>query len=183
MCLFNCQRKNKKIIYANVYRNTINDGDSQTSPLPISPEEGGTSVHRLPFGCSLFDGGSTVNRLLFLFFNLIMAYIYAVNTEQLWLLMTGFRTAAIGQNENVSFWSRSRNGVNPAWWYVQFGSNSKFGQLWYLISKSYFYFTVVFGFWRCERAVSWTQIWQKILFFVLKITERPQNILKWPVHI
>ena len=24
MCLFNCQRKNKKIIYANVYRNTIN---------------------------------------------------------------------------------------------------------------------------------------------------------------
>ena len=35
MCLFNCQRKNKKIIYANVYRNTINDGDSQTSPLPI----------------------------------------------------------------------------------------------------------------------------------------------------
>ena len=28
MCLFNCQRKNKKIIYANVYWNTINDGDS-----------------------------------------------------------------------------------------------------------------------------------------------------------
>ena len=84
MCLFNCQRKNKKIIYANVYRNTINDGDSQTSPLPISPEGGGKSVHRLPFGCSFFDGGSTVNRLLFLFFNLIMAYIYAVNTEQLW---------------------------------------------------------------------------------------------------
>ena len=47
MCLFNCQRKNKKIIYANVYRNTINDGDSQTSPLPIFPEGGGTSVHRL----------------------------------------------------------------------------------------------------------------------------------------
>ena len=46
MCLFNCQRKNKKIIYANVYRNTINDGDSQTSPLPIFPG-GGTSVHRL----------------------------------------------------------------------------------------------------------------------------------------
>ena len=45
MCLFNCQRKNKKIIYANVYRNTINDGDSQTSPLPIFPERGGTSVH------------------------------------------------------------------------------------------------------------------------------------------
>ena len=41
MCLFNCQRKNKKIIYANVYRNTINDGDSQTSPLPIFPEGGG----------------------------------------------------------------------------------------------------------------------------------------------
>ena len=82
--LFNCQRKNKNIIYANVYRNTINDGDSQTSPLPISPEGGGTSIHRLLFGCSFFDGGSTVNRLLFLFFNLIMAYIYAVNTEQLW---------------------------------------------------------------------------------------------------
>ena len=26
--LFNCQRKNKKIIYADVYLNTINDGDS-----------------------------------------------------------------------------------------------------------------------------------------------------------
>ena len=47
MCLFNCQGKNKKLIYANVYRNTINDGDSQTSPLPIFPEGGGTSVHRL----------------------------------------------------------------------------------------------------------------------------------------
>ena len=47
MCLFNCQGKNKKIIYANVYRNTINDGDSQTSPLPIFPEGVGTSVHRL----------------------------------------------------------------------------------------------------------------------------------------
>ena len=47
LCLFNCQRKNKKIIYANVYRNTINDGDSQTSPLPIFPEGVGTSVHRL----------------------------------------------------------------------------------------------------------------------------------------
>ena len=39
--------KNKKIIYANEYWNTINDGDSQTSPLPIFPEGGGTSVHRL----------------------------------------------------------------------------------------------------------------------------------------
>ena len=46
-CLFNCQRKNKKIIYANVYRNTINDGDSQKFPLPIFPERVGTSVHRL----------------------------------------------------------------------------------------------------------------------------------------
>ena len=46
---FNSQRKNNKIIYANVYRNTINDGDSQTSPLPTFPEGGGggTSVHRL----------------------------------------------------------------------------------------------------------------------------------------
>ena len=34
-------RKNKKIIYANVYRNTINDGDSQTSPLPMFPQGGG----------------------------------------------------------------------------------------------------------------------------------------------
>ena len=47
MCLFNCQRKNKNIIYANVYGNTINDGDSQTSPLPIFPEGRGTSAHRL----------------------------------------------------------------------------------------------------------------------------------------
>ena len=41
MCLFNCQGKNKKLIYANLYRNTINDGDSQTSPLPIFTEGGG----------------------------------------------------------------------------------------------------------------------------------------------
>ena len=47
MYLFNCQRKNKKIMYANVCRNTFNDGDSQTSPLPIFPEGVGTSVHRL----------------------------------------------------------------------------------------------------------------------------------------
>ena len=39
--LFNCQRKNKNMIYANVYRNMINDGDSQMSPLPIFPEGGG----------------------------------------------------------------------------------------------------------------------------------------------
>ena len=38
--LFNCQKKNKNIIYANVYRNTINDSDLQTSPLPIFPEGG-----------------------------------------------------------------------------------------------------------------------------------------------
>ena len=47
MCLFNRQRKNKNMIYANLYRNTINNGDSQTSPLPTFPEGGGTSVHRL----------------------------------------------------------------------------------------------------------------------------------------
>ena len=47
LCLFNCQRKNKKIIYANLYRNTINDGDSQTSPLPIFLREWGRLVHRL----------------------------------------------------------------------------------------------------------------------------------------
>ena len=46
--LFNCQmKKQQKIIYANVYRNTINDGDSQTSLLPIFCEGRGTSVHRL----------------------------------------------------------------------------------------------------------------------------------------
>ena len=43
---FQLSPKNK-IIYANVYRNTINDGDSQTSPLPIFPEGGRMSVHRL----------------------------------------------------------------------------------------------------------------------------------------
>ena len=44
---FQLSVKEQKIIYANVYRNTINDGDSQTSPLPIFLEGGGTSVHRL----------------------------------------------------------------------------------------------------------------------------------------
>ena len=39
--------KEQKKNYANLYRNTINDGDSQTSPLPIFPEGVGTSVHRL----------------------------------------------------------------------------------------------------------------------------------------
>ena len=43
---FQLSAKEQKIIYANVYWNTINDGDSQTSPLPIFPE-GGMSVHRL----------------------------------------------------------------------------------------------------------------------------------------
>ena len=48
--LINCQMKQQqKIIYANVYRNTINDGDSQTSLLPIFSEGGWTSVHRLVF--------------------------------------------------------------------------------------------------------------------------------------
>ena len=37
--LFNCQMKQQqKIIYANVYRNTINNGDSLTSLLPIFSE-------------------------------------------------------------------------------------------------------------------------------------------------
>ena len=48
---FKLSAKEQKIIYANIYRNTINDSDSQTSPLPIFPEGGvgggGTSVHRL----------------------------------------------------------------------------------------------------------------------------------------
>ena len=39
---FNCQMKQQqKIIYANVYRNTVNNGDSQTSLLPIFSEVGG----------------------------------------------------------------------------------------------------------------------------------------------
>ena len=37
--------------YANVNRNTINDSDSQTSPLPIFPEGGGTSLYRLLAAC------------------------------------------------------------------------------------------------------------------------------------
>ena len=44
---FQLSAKEQKIIYANVYRNTINDGDSHTSPLPIYTEGGTTSVHRL----------------------------------------------------------------------------------------------------------------------------------------
>ena len=46
---FQLSAKEKKKMYANVYQNTINDGDSQTPPLPIFPEGGGTSVHRLLF--------------------------------------------------------------------------------------------------------------------------------------
>ena len=47
-CAFSTiSERTKTLTYANVYRNTINDGDSQTSPLPIFPEGGGTSVHRL----------------------------------------------------------------------------------------------------------------------------------------
>ena len=47
-CAFSTvSERTKKIIYANIYRNTINDGDSQTSPLPIFPEGVETSVHRL----------------------------------------------------------------------------------------------------------------------------------------
>ena len=40
-------KQQQKIIYANVYLNTINDRDSQTSLLPIFSEGGGTSVHWL----------------------------------------------------------------------------------------------------------------------------------------
>ena len=40
-------KQQQKIIYANVYPNTINDGNSQTSLLPIFSEGGGTSVHWL----------------------------------------------------------------------------------------------------------------------------------------
>ena len=40
-------KQQQKIIYANVYPNTINDGDAQTSLLPIFSEGGGTSVHWL----------------------------------------------------------------------------------------------------------------------------------------
>ena len=44
---FQLSAKEQKIIYANLYLNTIIDGDSQTSPLQIFPEGVGTSVHRL----------------------------------------------------------------------------------------------------------------------------------------
>ena len=44
---FQLSAKEQKIIYANLYLNTIIDGDSQTSPLPIFPEGVETSVHRL----------------------------------------------------------------------------------------------------------------------------------------
>ena len=49
--LFNRQMKQQQqqIIYANVYRDTINDSDSQTSLLPIFSEGVGTSVNRLLF--------------------------------------------------------------------------------------------------------------------------------------
>ena len=41
-CAFSTiSERTKTLTYANVYRNTINDGDSQTSPLPIFPEGGG----------------------------------------------------------------------------------------------------------------------------------------------
>ena len=47
------RERTKNIIYANVYWNSINDGDSQTSPLPIFTEGGATSVHRLDScGCT-----------------------------------------------------------------------------------------------------------------------------------
>ena len=44
---FQLLAKEQKIIYANVYRNTINEGDSQMSPLPIFPEGVETSVQEL----------------------------------------------------------------------------------------------------------------------------------------
>ena len=46
---FQLSAKEQKIIYANLYLNKIIDGDSQTSPFPIFPEGGGTSVHRLTY--------------------------------------------------------------------------------------------------------------------------------------
>ena len=50
--LFNCQMKQQqKIIHANVYWNTINDGDSQTSLLPMFSKGRGSSVHRLAQSC------------------------------------------------------------------------------------------------------------------------------------
>ena len=44
---FQLSPKEQNNLCKSVYRNTINDGDSQTSPLPIFPEGRGTSVHRL----------------------------------------------------------------------------------------------------------------------------------------
>ena len=48
---FQLSAKEQKIIYANLYLNTIIDGDSQTSPLPIFPEGMGRSVRRLLLMC------------------------------------------------------------------------------------------------------------------------------------
>ena len=62
-CAFSTSERTKKIIYGNLYRNTIKDGDSQTCPLPIFPEGVGTSVHRLSprlppfFSASIREGG------------------------------------------------------------------------------------------------------------------------------
>ena len=54
----------KKMIYANAYRNMINDGDSQTSPLPTFPEGGRTSVHRLKVFTLDFIKSDTKNKHL-----------------------------------------------------------------------------------------------------------------------
>ena len=61
MCLFNCHRQNK-IIYANVYRNTINDSESQASPLRLFPEGGGASTDRR---CKYLNGYVTVQHCSF----------------------------------------------------------------------------------------------------------------------
>ena len=44
---FQLSAKEQKNNLCKCYLNTINDGDSQTSLLPIFPEKVGTSVHRL----------------------------------------------------------------------------------------------------------------------------------------
>ena len=48
---FQMSAKEQKIIYANLYLNTIIDGDSQMSPLPIFAEGMGRSVRRLLLTC------------------------------------------------------------------------------------------------------------------------------------
>ena len=58
--LFNLFRKKN---YANVHRNMINDGNSQTSLLPIFSVGRGTSVYRLSTRCSDFNSRYLISQV------------------------------------------------------------------------------------------------------------------------